>query len=238
VEVCSPLLAELQFNITEDGLMLSQLDESHTALTILELSAEYFEELDAGDEGYIRFTVTDMKKALKRIKADDTIILSFPDEFGNLEIVVEGKRRRAFRTKMLNKEKPWERRPVVVPEARLKVCTEGLLMAVEDATFVGKKDFGYFEMETTATGLAVRAREESGLRSVENVLLPGWDIMAMEAKAGVKASYSMAYFNPIIRSAYKLAGIIQLEYGTDMPVKLDCQIPYMIYWLAPRVEKG
>ena len=64
-------------------------------------------------------------------------------------------------------------------------------------------------------------------------------LLSLEVKEPCKATYPLSYLSDIVKAASATSEVVDLEFSTDMPVRLDFKQPYdgsLIYYLAPRIE--
>jgi ASC-1-like (ASCH) protein len=241
---------EVQLQITANGVVLRQLEESHIALTDMFVPKEYFKELKQGQKiKELRLEVDSIKSVLTKLSHGDEIDFTVSDE-GKLHVEIKGKRIRVFELPLLEAEAIERRIPKVICNVRAKVCMEGLLYGVEDAQrFVvksgGKKKelFGQIMIKTEPMGLRIEAETEDGLYSTGATLTSGWDIMKFEGSVGQSVVIAITYLVDIIRALSKVTNMVQIEFSQNVPLHIIAELPFkgmnLEYWVAPRIlEKG
>ena len=65
------------------------------------------------------------------------------------------------------------------------------------------------------------------------------DVLGFEVKEASRASYDLSYLSEIVRGAGALSDVVTWNYSTDLPVRLDFELPRggrLEYYLAPRIE--
>ncbi len=243
MDAVSSVVDEAEFLVSpKDGLRLRQMNTEHTGMMEMILPVETFEVWDVeGDDG-MRFSVMEMGRVLSRLAKGDSIELAVISN--KIKVAVIGKRERRFEIPSfaLIKEKVGE--PKSVLDCKFKIQTDGLVQAMKDAEVAtgekGKKEYGAHVIFSAASaGLIIKAESSSGFRTSQTTLSIGWDLMEVDAKKG-EAIYGLAYVKPLIEYAAKITNIIQLEFGQDLPCRIEPQLPFkgkLYYWLAPRIFK-
>jgi len=67
------------------------------------------------------------------------------------------------------------------------------------------------------------------------------ELLNLEAKESSKSTFSLNYLSEMVRAASNLSDVVSLEFSTDMPVRLNFEMPSkgkLQYYLAPRIESA
>ncbi|MCJ7771075.1 DNA polymerase sliding clamp, partial [Candidatus Bathyarchaeota archaeon] len=59
------------------------------------------------------------------------------------------------------------------------------------------------------------------------------------AKDNARSTFSLNYLSEMVKAASNLSDVVMLEFSTDMPVRLNFELPSkgrLQYYLAPRIE--
>jgi len=63
--------------------------------------------------------------------------------------------------------------------------------------------------------------------------------LELEVKEPCKATFNLNYLAEISKAGSSAAELVTLEFSTNMPVKLEYEMPQqgkLLYYLAPRIE--
>ena len=92
--------------------------------------------------------------------------------------------------------------------------------------------------ETTAEKFTAEAVTELSGAKIE--LEKGSDVMLeLDVKEPCKATFNLNYLAEISKAGSAAAELVTLEFSTNMPVKLEYEMPQqgkLLYYLAPRIE--
>jgi len=124
--------------------------------------------------------------------------------------------------------------PKVTFNVRVKVTTEALRQAIEDASLVSdhvriEVDNEKMVMHTTGSFMAATIELDRGSDA----------LLDLEVKKPSNATFSLNYLTDIIQAAAPTSEIVSMEFSSDMPLLLDFQQPNegkLTFYLAPRIE--
>ena len=65
------------------------------------------------------------------------------------------------------------------------------------------------------------------------------ELDAVQSPAGIVSNYSLEYMIKVIRSIGKASNVVNMEYDSEKPMRLDFEMPSntkVQYYLAPRIK--
>jgi len=229
----SKIVDEVNMTITPDkGVKAVAVDPAHVALIMIELPPESFIEYEVeGDKAELGFNVANTAKIVKRGKKGDKLDIEVTEDYVTWSIVGATIKR----YKVLNLEVPVPEIPEAQLEFKVRVAmiVDPFKNALKDAEAVG--DTVEFETPDEDTliirGVGAAVAEAKVKRDTPAVV-------EFEVKEPSKAAYSIDYLKHVL-SLTKVADTIVIEYASEMPLRLQFQLPAggkVTYLLAPKVE--
>jgi len=229
IDVTSPLVNEVKFNINPKGLSLRAVDPAHVAMVDLEIKKDAFDEFKS-DEMELGIDMDKLGSIMRLSGLGDTVNLEY-DENSNRLIVKIGNLTRRMGLidtagmpdpKMPNLDLPGK---VVIKASEL---TQGVRAseAVSDhlALTVNKDDFELFAEGDTDT---------------VNLKLPKKLLVDLKTKSKCKSLFSIDYFSNMIKPV-KGDEPVTIMMGNDNPIRVEFDIAdkkgHVTYLLAPRIE--
>ena len=230
LDVLSKIVDEVSFTIREDGVTAIALDPAHVAMIRLDLPVDSFVEYEVEDgEVKLGFNVANTAKILKRGKKGDKLDIEVTDEYVTWSIVGATIKR----YKLLNLDVPVPE----VPEAQLEfnvhvaMIVDPFKNALKDAEAVGDTVELEAPDENTLIIRGVGAAvAETKIRSDSPA------VVEFEVKEPSKSAYSIDYLKNVV-SLTKVADTIVVEFSSEMPLRLEFQLPTggkVLYLLAPK----
>jgi proliferating cell nuclear antigen len=230
LESLSKIVDEVAMIIKPEGVKAIALDPAHVALITIELLPESFIEYEVeGDEVKLGFNVTNTAKIIKRGKKGDKLDIEVTDEDVRWSIV--GTTIKRF--KVLNLDVPLPE----IPEAgfeftvKLSMIVDPFKNALKDAEAVGDT----VELEAKDETLFI-IRGIGATVSETKIRSDTPAVVEYEVKEPSKSAYSIDYLKHIL-SLTKVADMITIEFSSDMPLRLQFQLPAggkVEYLLAPK----
>lgn len=233
IESISILVNEGVFIANPNGIRLRAMDPSRVAMVDLELPASAFESYECIEEVPIGVNFDDMKSVVKRVKADEKLILEKSEKEVRLKIKFIGKFTRTFSLSLLDIGKEELSVPKITFSANIKLLASSLKDAIKDAEVVS--DFVKIMAEKDL--LKVIASGDRGEVEIE-ITKDSGELLSIELKEPTHALYSLAYLKKMM-TATDLSDVCALMFSTDMPLRLDFNMAIggrMSYYLAPRME--
>jgi len=229
IDVTSPLVNEVKFNINAKGISLRAVDPAHVAMVDLEIKKDAFDDYKA-DEMELGVDMDKFASIMRLSGSGDIINLEFDEKSNRLIIKIGNLVRRMGLIdtagmpdpKMPNLNLPGK---VVIKASEL---TQGVRAseAVSDhlALTVTKSDFELFAEGDTDT---------------VNLKLPKDLLVELKASDKCKSLFSIDYFSNMIKP---ISGEnpVTIMLGNDNPIKVEFNIAdkkgHVTYLLAPRIE--
>jgi proliferating cell nuclear antigen len=229
IDVTSPLVNEVKFNITQKGISLRAVDPAHVAMVDLQINDKAFEEYKANDME-LGIDMDKLGGIMRLASSDDTVSLEYDEESNKLIIKIGNLIRKMGLIdtagmpdpKMPNLNLPAK---VVLKASEL---TQGVRAseAVSDhlALTVNKDNFELFAEGDTDT---------------VNLKLPKDLLIELNTNSKCKSLFSIDYFANMIKPV-KGEDPITIMIGNDNPIKVEFDIAenkgHVTYLLAPRIE--
>ena len=231
IKSLSVIVDEGGFSLEEDHIRLLAMDPSHVAMVDFELPKESFERYLCDSEKKLTLNIRELLKFLDRIEKDEYVQMKLDEE--KMKFIVEcsrGGHSRRFVMPILEPSDGEVPSPKIFFKARARMLTRGLRHAIRDAVLVSE----HTKFEFTPEELKVSAEGDVGSA------MSRWDKGAedllelkVEEKAG--ATFTLSFLQVIVNAASVSSEVVTLELSSDMPIKLDFELPQgkLVYYLAP-----
>ncbi len=230
----SSLIEEADFNATPDGIKLRSMDPSHIAMVDFEWPKAAFDSYECAGNTKLRLSVSNLLKLLKRTRSDESIEIVYDEVNKKLNITLKNNIVRKFITPTLEPSSEEVPTPKVPFNARVKITASSLKDIIDDAQAISDN----VKLEVSPEKFVVRASGELSSALIE--LDKGSDaILEIDAKETARATYNLNYLGEIIRAGSNASEITSLEFSTNMPIKVEFEMPQqgrLLYYLAPRIE--
>jgi proliferating cell nuclear antigen len=229
IDVTSPLVNEVKFNITAKGISLRAVDPAHVAMVDLKVNSNAFEEFKA-TELELGIDMDKLGSIMRLSSSGDTVSLEYDEESNRLIVKIGNLIRRMGLIdtagmpdpKMPNLELPAK---VIIKSSELNQGVRAS-EAVSDhlAVTVNKENFELFAEGDTDT---------------VNLKLPKDLLIELNSSGKYKSLFSIDYFSNMIKSV-RSEDAITIQLGNDNPVRVEFDIAnskgHVTYLLAPRIE--
>lgn len=236
ITAIATLVDEATFNINEEGILLRAMDPSHVAMVDFEWPKTVFEEYVCDEPTKLCVNVAEMLKLLRRTGGDESIELVLESGSPKLLMVLKSKYTRTFGMSTLEPSTEEVPTPKISFNVSARLTASLLRNALEDAAAVSD----HIVFEASSDKLTMRAAGDVGNVVVE--VEKGTDeLLNLEAKESSKSTFSLNYLSEMVRAASNLSDVVSLEFSTDMPVRLNFEMPSkgkLQYYLAPRIESA
>jgi len=229
IDVTSPLVNEVKFNITQKGISLRAVDPAHVAMVDLQINDKAFEEYKA-DDMELGVDMDKLGSIMRLASSGDIVSIEYDEESNKLIVKIGNLVRKMGLIdtagmpdpKMPNLNLPAK---VVLKASEL---TQGVRAseAVSDhlALTVNKENFELFAEGDTDT---------------VNLKLPKDLLIELNTNSKCKSLFSIDYFSNMIKPV-KGEDPITIMIGNDNPIKVEFDIAenkgHVTYLLAPRIE--
>ena len=234
ITAISTLIDEASFNFDENGMKLRAMDPSHVAMVDFEWPRTVFEEYVCDDPTKLCVNIGEMLKLLRRVSGEESVELGLDSKSARLNMILKGKYTRTFGMATLEPSTEEVPTPKIAFKTSARLTTELLKNALDDALAVS--DHIIFDISTDR--LLIRAAGDVG-NIVIDVEKGTEELLSLEAKEPARATFSLNYLSEMVKASANLSDIVSLELSTDMPIKLNFELPQsgrLQYYLAPRIE--
>lgn len=232
IEAVSALVDEVSLRASPEGLKIRAMDPSHVALVDLELEPEAFTEYECDEPANIGLSLPEMLKLMKNVKAGEsmTVIL---EEGKRLRIEFVGAYKRTVRFPSL--ELSVEEIPSLKVDftVKAKVVSRSFRSTISEAQTIAET----VKLKATREKLSISARGEISALDIEYTV-GSEALLELEVKEEAEASYNLEFLSEIVGSAYRASDILDLEFASNMPLKLTFNLinGRIEYYLAPYIE--
>ena len=229
IDVTSPLVNEVKFNITSKGIYIRAVDPAHVAMVDLEVEKKAFEEYKAND---MELGV-DMDKlgGMMRLSSSGDMVSLDYDETTNQLIVSIGNLVRKMAL-IDTAGMPDPKMPTLDLPAKIILKASELNRGVRASEAVSD----HLAISVTKDNFELFAEGDT---DTVNLKLPKDLLIDMTVPEKCKSLFSIDYFSNMIKSV-KGGESITIQIGNDNPVKVEFDIAeskgHVKYLLAPRIE--
>jgi proliferating cell nuclear antigen len=229
IDVTSPLVNEVKFNITQKGISLRAVDPAHVAMVDLQINDKAFEEYKANDME-LGIDMDKLGSIMRLASSGDTVTLEYDEESNKLIVKIGNLIRKMGlidTAGMPDPKMPSLNLPAKVV-LKASELTQGVRAseAVSDhlSLTVNKENFELFAEGDTDT---------------VNLKLPKDLLIELNTNSKCKSLFSIDYFSNMIKPV-RGEDPITIMIGNDNPIKVEFDIAenkgHVTYLLAPRIE--
>ena len=229
IDVTSPLVNEVKFNINSKGISLRAVDPAHVAMIDLNINNKAFEEYKA-DDIELGIDMDKLSGIMRLSTAGDVISLDY-DEAANRLIVTIGN--------LVRKMSLIDTAGMPDPKMpNLNLPAKAIIKASEI-------NRGVKASEAVSDHLAIKVNKDNfelfaeGDTDTVNLKLPKDLLVELKSDNNYKSLFSIDYFSNMIKPV-KGEDNVTIHLGNDNPIKLEFDIAdkkgHVKYLLAPRIE--
>ena len=229
IDVTSPLVNEVKFNINSKGIFLRAVDPAHVAMIDLNIDKKAFEEYKA-DEMELGIDIDKLSSIMKLSTSADLVSIDY-DETANRLIIKIGN--------LVRKMSLIDTAGMPDPKMpNLNLPAKAILKASEI-------NRGVKASESVSDHLAVIVNKDNfelfaeGDTDTVNLKLPKDLLVELTSDSSYKSLFSIDYFSNMIKPV-KGEDNVTIFLGNDNPIKLEFDIAnnkgHVKYLLAPRIE--
>jgi len=234
ITAIATLVDEASFTINKEGIGLRAMDPSHVAMVDFEWPSAVFEEYICDEQTKLSVNVAEMLKLLRRVGGDESIELVLEPGSPKLMMILRSKYTRTFGMSTLEPSSEEVPTPKISFNASARLTASLLRNALDDASAVSD----HIIFDASSDKLIMRAAGDVGNVVVE--VEKGTDeLLGLEVKENSRSTFSLNYLSEMVRAASNLSDVVMLEFSTDMPIRLNFEMPSkgrLQYYLAPRIE--
>ncbi|MEA2055909.1 MAG: proliferating cell nuclear antigen (pcna) [Candidatus Thermoplasmatota archaeon] len=229
IDVTSPLVNEVKFNISSKGISLRAVDPAHVAMVDMNIKDKAFEEYKA-DEMELGIDMDKLSSIMRLSTAGDIILLEYDEDTNRLTIKIGNLVRRMGLIDTAGMPDP--KMPDLNLPAKITLKASEISKGVRAsesvsdhlAIIVNKDNFELFAEGDTDT---------------VNLKLPKELLTSLTVPSKCKSLFSIDYFSNMIKPV-GAADEITMMLGNDNPIKVEFDIAnkkgHVTYLLAPRIE--
>jgi proliferating cell nuclear antigen len=228
IDVTSPLVSEVKFNINPKGISLRAVDPAHVAMINLEIDKKAFEEYKA-DDMELGIDMDKLAGIMRLSTSGDLVYLEYDEKANRLIIKIGNLERKMSLIDTAGMPDP------KMPSLDLPA------KAIINASEINR---GVRASEAVSDHLAVIVNKENfelfaeGDTDTVNLKLPKDLLVELVAKGNYKSLFSIDYFSNMIKPL-KGEEPVTIYLGNDNPVKVEFDIAdkkgHVKYLLAPRI---
>lgn len=232
------IIDEATFTITLNGVNLKALDPGRVVMVVFNYPKEAFEEFSVSREGPITFNIKEALKILRRTGKDDTAELVMVSDSARLFLKVHSKHaERLFDIPTLESSEEELPEPKLSLEAKIKLTTQVLNSAVEDAAIVSD----HVKILTVPEIFELKATGDMTTADIKLVKGISPDLLDLEKQDLTKptsATFSLEWLKAMSKTIKDISDVVVVSYSTDMPIQIDVQNTKgsMTFYQAPRIE--
>lgn len=229
IDVTSPLVNEVKFNITPKGLSLRAVDPAHVAMVDLQINEKAFEEYKATDME-LGIDMDKLGSIMRLSSSDDMVSLEYDEDSNRLIIKIGNLVRRMGLIDTAGMPDP--------KMPNLNLPAKVVLKASE-------LNQGVRASEAVSDHLALTVNKDNfelyaeGDTDTVNLKLPKDLVIDLNTGSKCKSLFSIDYFSNMIKPV-RGEDPITIMIGNDNPIKVEFDIAdkkgHVVYLLAPRIE--
>jgi proliferating cell nuclear antigen len=231
VKALSVIVEEGTFHMNEAQIKLLAMDPSHVAMVDFELPSDFFDTYKCKEEPRLSVNIKEFLRFLDRVDRDEHVKIELDEEKARLRIQCKrGGHSRRFEMLILEPLDEEIPQPKIFFKAKARILTDALRKAFRDADIVSehvKVEIGEELLKISAGGDMGSALSEWEKNSD--------DLLDIKMEEESSATFTLRYLQDIANAAGANSEVAILELSTDMPIKMDFELPQgsLIYYLAP-----
>jgi proliferating cell nuclear antigen len=229
IDVISPLVNEVKFNISPKGISLRAVDPAHVAMVDLQIKSKAFDEYKA-DEMELGIDMDKLGGIMRLSSAGDIVSLEYDEEANRLIVKIGNLVRKMGLIDTAGMPDP--KMPNLSLPAKIVINASELNQGVRAS-------------EAVSDHIALTVNEDNfelfaeGDTDTVNLKLPKDMLVELTASSKCKSLFSIDYFSNMIKSV-RGDDKITMQLGNDNPIRVEFDIAdskgHVTYLLAPRIE--
>jgi proliferating cell nuclear antigen len=229
IDVISPLVNEVKFNISPKGISLRAVDPAHVAMVDLQIKSKAFDEYKA-DEMELGIDMDKLGGIMRLSSAGDIVSLEYDEEANRLIVKIGNLVRKMGLIDTAGMPDP--KMPNLSLPAKIVIKASELNQGVRAS-------------EAVSDHIALTVNEDNfelfaeGDTDTVNLKLPKDMLVELTASSKCKSLFSIDYFSNMIKSV-RGDDQITMQLGNDNPIRVEFDIAdskgHVTYLLAPRIE--
>lgn len=231
IKALGVIVDEGTFVMNEAQLKLLAMDPSHVAMVDFELPGEFFDKYRCEGEPKLSINVKELLKFLDRVDRDEDVTIRLDEEKARLVINCKrGGHSRRFEMPILEPIDEEVPQPKIFFKAKARILTNSLRMAIKDADLVSE------HVKVSVEGEALKVSAVGDMGSAFSEWEKGSDdLLELKSEEDSSATFTLSYLDEIVNAAGNSSEVATVELSTDMPIKMDFELPKgrLVYYLAP-----
>ncbi|MBT6603543.1 proliferating cell nuclear antigen (pcna) [Candidatus Bathyarchaeota archaeon] len=231
VKALSVIVEEGTFVMNEAQMKLLAMDPSHVAMVDFELPSEFFDSYKCEGEPKLSINIKEFLRFLDRVDRDEQGRIVLNEEKARLVIHCKrGGHSRRFEMPILEPLDEEVPQPKIFFKGKVRITSDALRMAIRDANLVSE----HVKVEMEDGLLKINAEGDMG-SSFSEWLKDSDDVLELKVDEDSNATFTLSYLQDIANAAGANSEVVTIELSTDMPIKMDFEIPTgrLVYYLAP-----
>ena len=231
LDAISTITEDAMFIVNTDGISFRCSDSSHIALLDITFPKSSFEKFE-GKTSFFGLRVDNFKTAIDSAGNNDVIDLHLDDR--NMQVKISGSLNMKYKLRLL--EKSDVNQPVPKCSYKSKVSMQPSTLARILSNLERYSEF--VSINASGNHIKFSGRGDSGDADID-IDSNSPEITSITSPEKIISNYSLEYMIKVIRGIGKASKMVDMEYDTDKPMRLDFDMPSTImvkYYLAPRVE--
>lgn len=231
VKALSVIVEEGTFVMNEAQMKLLAMDPSHVAMVDFELPSEFFDSYKCEGEPKLSINIKEFLRFLDRVDRDEQVRIVLNEDKARLVIHCKrGGHSRRFEMPILEPLDEEVPQPKIFFKGKVRITSDALRMAIRDANLVSE----HVKVEMEDGLLKINAEGDMG-SSFSEWLADSDDVLELKVDEDSSATFTLSYLQDIANAAGANSEVVTIELSTDMPIKMDFEIPTgrLVYYLAP-----
>lgn len=232
VEAIRELNEEPDLEVTTEGLKLLTMDYSHITMIDLNIPSNRFEEYYIEKDTKICIDIEKVSTILKRAEKKDQLIVKRTRE-NKLGVSLRGEFNQYFEIYELESTFEEIPKPNIYFDSRVKVVSKALLKAIKKLNFPHITEV---QLETLGNRCnQFKLSVEEGIKG-EVLFEEDGNVLEIDFTRPSRSKYGIDYLLDNLQNLIKLSAIVDLEFSSDMPIRITPEANYLLeFYLAPRV---
>ncbi len=231
VKALSVIVEEGTFVMNEAQMKLLAMDPSHVAMVDFELPSAFFDAYKCEGEPKLSINIKEFLRFLDRVDRDEQVRIVLNEEKARLVIHCKrGGHNRRFEMPILEPLDEEVPQPKIFFKGKARITSDAVRMAIRDANLVSE----HVKVEMVEGLLKVNAEGDMG-SSFSEWEKDSDDVLELKVDEDSNATFTLSYLQDIANAAGANSEVVTVELSTDMPIKMDFEIPQgrLVYYLAP-----
>jgi len=231
VKALGVIVEEGTFQMNEAQIKLLAMDPSHVAMVDFELPGEFFDQYRCEGEPRLSVNIREFLKFLDRVDRDEQVKIVLDQDKARLRIQCKrGGHTRRFEMPILEPLDEEVPQPKIFFKAKARILTDALRKAIRDADLVSE----HVKVEAGGDTFRISAMGDMG-SAISEWERDSDDLLDLKMEEDSAATFTLSYLQDIANAAGANSEVATLELSTDMPIKMEFEIPQgrLVYYLAP-----